>query len=76
MATTTKGLNSRKRIIDTAFLLFGQKGYQATCVSDICQAAGIATGTFYHYFKAKQDILTAFIDQEIRGLRLIFKVCT
>jgi AcrR family transcriptional regulator len=73
MATTTKGMNSRKRIIDTAFSLFGQKGYQPTCVSDICQVAGIATGTFYHYFKAKQDILTAFIDQENQGIEAYFQ---
>lgn len=39
--------------------LFLDKGVDATTISDIVAAAGVAKGTFYHYFQAKTDILLA-----------------
>jgi AcrR family transcriptional regulator len=54
-----KGEESRKRIIDAAEKLFGEKGFQATSVQDVLDALGISKGGFYHYFETKMELLTA-----------------
>ena len=54
--------NERKQeIIDTALKIFIHKGYEKTSVNDILNEIGIAKGTFYHYFKAKEEVLDAVI---------------
>lgn len=61
---TKKGLHSKEKIVETALTLIKEKGYQETTMQDICDASGVATGTFYHYFKSKQDVVTAYVTQE------------
>lgn len=51
----------KNEIIDTAERLFAKKGYQQCCVNDILSEIGIAKGTFYHYFKSKEEVLDAVI---------------
>lgn len=47
-----------KRIIfNTALQLFQIEGYDNTTVQTICTSCGIAKGTFYNYFKSKEDII-------------------
>jgi AcrR family transcriptional regulator len=61
----------RKEIIDAAYLLFEEKGYENTSVENIINAASIAKGTFYYYFKAKKDLLNEIsneISQKIHSL--------
>lgn len=53
----------KNEIIDTASRIFAQKGYDKASVNDILNAIGIAKGTFYHYFKSKEDVLDAVIDR-------------
>lgn len=53
----------RNEIINTAARLFGEKGYEKCSVNDILNAIGIAKGTFYHYFKSKEEVLDAVIDR-------------
>ncbi len=53
----------RNELIDTAQSLFSEKGYGATPVSEIIEAAGIAKGTFYHYFKSKEDLLDQLVER-------------
>ncbi|TVY07437.1 TetR/AcrR family transcriptional regulator [Paenibacillus cremeus] len=43
-------------LIASALKLFEEKGYHATKVSDIVKDAGMAQGTFYLYFKSKEDL--------------------
>ncbi|HDX9579080.1 TPA: TetR/AcrR family transcriptional regulator [Bacillus pseudomycoides] len=51
----------RNEILDTAEKLFVSKGYMKTTVNDILQEVGIAKGTFYHYFKSKEEVMDAII---------------
>ncbi|HWQ79957.1 MAG TPA: TetR/AcrR family transcriptional regulator [Anaerovoracaceae bacterium] len=51
---------TRNRIIDAAVCLFSEKGYEATTVAEITEAAGVAKGTFFNYFNAKEDLLIKF----------------
>lgn len=53
----------KNEIIDTASRIFAQKGYEKSSVNDILNTIGIAKGTFYHYFKSKEDVLDAVIDK-------------
>ena len=57
---TVKEHDARKNeIIDTAAALFTDKGYDQCSINDILNSIGIAKGTFYHYFKSKEDVLDA-----------------
>ena len=51
----------KNEIIDTAERLFAIKGYEQCSVNDILTEIGIAKGTFYHYFKSKEEVLDAVI---------------
>jgi len=42
-----------------------KKGYEKTAVSDIVKKAKVAQGTFYYYFKTKEDILDLITDRYI-----------
>ena len=55
----------RAEILSIAENLFQTKGYAKTSVDEIVRQAGIAKGTFYHYFKSKEEILEALINRQI-----------
>jgi AcrR family transcriptional regulator len=46
----------RTHIIESAVALFASKGFAETTTSDICRAAGISTGSLFHYFPSKQAV--------------------
>ncbi len=56
----------RAEIIGTAIALFLEKGYADTMVSDIVKRVGVAQGTFYYYFRTKEDVLDAALEQLLR----------
>ncbi len=58
----------RAELLSAANQLFQTKGYASTTVEDIVQAVGVAKGTFYYYFKSKEALLTALVDQFIQKL--------
>jgi len=51
----------KAEILDTAERLFTTKGYSKTTIMDILNEIGIAKGTFYYYFKSKEEVLDAII---------------
>ena len=53
----------KNEIIDTAQKLFSTKGYGQCSVNEILTEIGIAKGTFYHYFKSKEEVLDAIIER-------------
>ena len=56
-----KGLLRREEIIATAFACFTERGIRGTSVNDIVARLGIAKGTFYHYFKSKEDLAHLYV---------------
>ncbi|GAB6465661.1 MULTISPECIES: TetR/AcrR family transcriptional regulator [Bacillus] len=56
----------RKEILETAERLFLTKGYTKTTVNDILKEVGIAKGTFYHYFKSKEEVMDEIIMRIIK----------
>ncbi len=61
----------REELIDTAEELFVKKGYDETSVSQIVRKARVAQGTFYYYFKSKDEIRNAIIDKNIDEVKVI-----
>ncbi|WP_026881533.1 TetR/AcrR family transcriptional regulator [Clostridium akagii] len=53
----------KKHIICTAIKVFSIKGYHATTVKDVVEAADISVGTFYFYFKNKEDLFEILYDE-------------
>jgi len=49
--------DKRKAILDTALTLFTERGFHGTPTSLIAQEAGVATGTLFHYFKTKEELI-------------------
>lgn len=56
---------TRRDIIDAAFVCFADKGYHGTGIADIAAKLGIGHGTFYRHFKNKRDIIDHVVDQLI-----------
>ena len=54
---------TRARIIEEATALFRERGYQATTIEDITEAADVAPRTFYSYFDAKVDVALAQFEE-------------
>jgi TetR/AcrR family transcriptional repressor of nem operon len=50
---------SRTKLLDAALNVFRAKGYTATRVEDICAAAGLTKGSFFHHFKTKDELAIA-----------------
>lgn len=59
MRVVKKHDERRNEILDAAERLFTGKGYIKTTVNDILQEVGIAKGTFYYYFKSKEEVMDA-----------------
>lgn len=53
---------TRSRILQISQTLFSQNGYDATGVAEICQAAGVSKGAFYHHFPSKQAVFLTLLE--------------
>jgi TetR/AcrR family transcriptional repressor of nem operon len=64
----TRGIQSnqqsetKQRLVDAGVKLMRSKGYNATTVDDICAAAALTKGAFFHYFNSKEDIAKAAVE--------------
>ena len=52
----------RQQILNTAWQLFYQKGYQNTTMEDILRGARCSKGRFYYYFHAKAELLDSLYE--------------
>jgi TetR/AcrR family transcriptional regulator, transcriptional repressor for nem operon len=50
---------SRIRLLDAALKVVREKGYTAARVEDVCRAAGVTKGSFFHHFASKEDLALA-----------------
>jgi AcrR family transcriptional regulator len=60
--------STRDRLIGVAMRLFWEKGYGATSVADIVREADAHSGSLYHFFPTKQDLLLAVLDRYRAGI--------
>jgi TetR/AcrR family transcriptional repressor of nem operon len=51
--------DTKTKLLDAALLVIRTKGYAGTSVDDLCHAAGVTKGAFFHHFKSKEDMAVA-----------------
>ncbi|MEE3294634.1 MAG: TetR/AcrR family transcriptional regulator [Pseudomonadota bacterium] len=69
---TNKEAN-RIKIIESGIEIFSKKGIGDTTVRDIIRNTGLASGTFYNYFKNKEEVLIAALDEAAYDLAKILQ---
>jgi AcrR family transcriptional regulator len=55
----------RERLLRAALVLFADRGFVATTVADITEAADVGKGTFFNYFPTKEHVLAAFGERQL-----------
>lgn len=66
-------VQNRTAILDAAREVFGEIGYEPCTVRDIIRRTGLAAGTFYNYFKSKEEVFAALADDGARRFAPILK---
>ena len=59
MNATESQHESKVRLLDAALYVIRAKGYSATRIEDVCEAAELTKGSFFHHFKSKEDLALA-----------------
>lgn len=62
-------VQNRELILEAARQVFAELGFGATTVRDIIRATPLASGTFYNYFKSKEEVFQAIQDELALALR-------
>lgn len=60
--------DTRQRIVLTAMELFWEKGFQSTSIADILSRSQAHSGSLYHFFPGKQDVLAAVLEAYRDGI--------
>jgi AcrR family transcriptional regulator len=64
---------NRLAILDAGRTVFLELGYEASTVRDIIRRTGLASGTFYNYFRSKEEVFTALADDGARRFAPVIK---
>ena len=64
---------NRRIILDAARRVFAQLGYSGTTVRDVIRATPLASGTFYNYFRSKEEVFQAMRDETALALRPVLR---
>ncbi len=66
MAFTKKAERTKAKLLASARKLISERGFDQVSVEDITKDSGVAKGTFYHYFKCKEDVVKSLSDETAR----------
>jgi AcrR family transcriptional regulator len=66
-------VTNRRAILDAAREVFGELGYEAATVRDIVRRTGLAAGTFYNYYRSKEEVFAALADDGARRFNPVLK---
>ncbi len=68
-------LANRRAILDAAREVFAELGYESATVRDIIRRTGLASGTFYNYFRSLDEVFEALADDGAARFRPILRAC-
>lgn len=63
---------AQAKLLDAALQVIRSKGYAATTVDEVCRAAGVTKGSFFHHFRGKQAMVLAAVDHWNSGTGGLF----
>jgi AcrR family transcriptional regulator len=69
--TQQRSQETHRQIVEAAQNLFAQFGYDATSVTQICQAAGVSKGAFYYHFPSKQSVFLELLENWLNTIDFI-----
>ena len=61
----SKGEATKNKIVESARRLFKYQGYKSTTMDDICRESGVKRGNLYFYFRSKEELAHAAIDDAL-----------
>ena len=64
--------DSRTKVLDAALAVIRTKGYTSTTVDDICAAAGVTKGSFFHHFSSKEAMALSAVQHWNGGTGQLF----
>ena len=69
---TSEVPDTKRRLLDAATGLMMQQGFTATSVDEICEQAKLTKGSFFHYFKSKEEIGEGALDHYFDRQKAMF----
>ncbi len=66
MVEVAPAVDARSRIVESAYRLFYEQGYQATGINQVIEESGVAKATFYHHFPSKDDLGLVYVQERMR----------
>src|SRR5262249_42637775 len=73
MRTAQTDSLTRQKLLDAAQELMLAKGYTATSVDEVCEAAGLTKGSFFHYFEGKEHLARVVVERFFSTKRQLFE---
>ncbi|NMJ43488.1 TetR/AcrR family transcriptional regulator [Roseomonas sp. JC162] len=64
--------DARARLLDAALVQIRTRGYEATSIDDLCRAAGVTKGAFFHHFRSKEELGIAAAARFLEWLEALF----
>ena len=59
---------NRSAILEAARRVFLERGYDAVTIRDVIRRTELASGTFYNYFRTKEEVLRALVEEHVQAL--------
>ncbi|MEI6683869.1 MAG: TetR/AcrR family transcriptional regulator [Bacteroidota bacterium] len=56
-------MDTKQHILQSAFILFLGKSYDAVTLNEICKVTGLSKGAFYHHYRSKEELFREVIDK-------------
>jgi AcrR family transcriptional regulator len=69
VAAGPKARRTRAQLIEAATEIFAEQGFQNTAVAQIAERAGVSLGTFYQYFRNRDEVLAALVNHQLDWIR-------